>query len=271
MKKLFVSDLDGTLLSPDGTITDYTAETINALVKRGLHFTFATARSVYSAKPITEKLDINVPCILMNGVSVYDLKTGRYIRNEFIPKEVTQEIIESFERHNVPCFMYKINRDILSAHYTELTPAVMRSFAEERKNKYGKPFIHCERFSADCDIVYFTVTDDHEKLLPLEREIAGIDGASHAFYSDTYTDKWYLEVFSAKASKANGIKFLREEYGFDYVIAFGDNLNDLSMFEVSDYRVAVGNAAGQVKDTADFTAESNACDGVAKWLSDNFL
>lgn len=271
MKKLFVSDLDGTLLDPDGKITDFTVETVNSLISRGLSFTFATARSIYSAKPITEKININVPCILMNGVSVYDLKAGRYIRNEFIPKEVSKEIINSFDSHNIRCFMYKINKDILSAYFTELTPSVMKSFAEERKNKYGKPFIQCESFEADSNIVYFTVTDSYERLLPLERDVSGIDGADHAFYRDTYTGKWYLEVFSSMASKANGVKFLREEYGFDTVTSFGDNLNDLPMFEVSDYSVAVGNAAPEVKKAADFTAEPNSCDGAVKWLKDNFL
>ena len=67
-KKLYISDLDGTLLDNDARLSDFTAEAINKLIMQGMNFTFATARSVYSAKPITSKLNISVPCILMNGV-----------------------------------------------------------------------------------------------------------------------------------------------------------------------------------------------------------
>ena len=269
-KKLYISDLDGTLLDNDARLSDFTAEAINKLIMQGMNFTFATARSVYSAKPITSKLNISVPCILMNGVSICDLKSERYIKNEFIPQNVSEKIIAGFERHKINCFMYKIHRDILTAYYTEITTEVMQSFAEERKNKFGKPFVQCEKFEADPDIVYFTATGEYEKLLPLKNEISQINGAECAFYKDTYTDKWYLEVFSDKASKANGLKFLREEYNFQYITCFGDNYNDLPMFEASDFRIAVGNAHRIVIESADLTVGENICGGVAEWLLENY-
>lgn len=79
---LYISDLDGTLLNSDAQVSAESAKLINAAIDKGIRFTFATARSVYSAAPITSAININVPCILMNGVSVYDLKTDTYIKNE---------------------------------------------------------------------------------------------------------------------------------------------------------------------------------------------
>jgi hypothetical protein len=266
MKRLFISDLDGTLFDNNAHITECTAGIINEYVGKGMNFTFATARSVYSARPLTKMLNINVPCILMNGVSIYDLQTERYIKNEFIPKQAAYDIIAAFERNNVHCFMYKIQCDILTAYYTEINGEVMRKFAEERKNCFRKPFVQCEKFPVDDEIVYFTTTGDAQQLLPVKNEIAALRDVDFAFYEDTYTKKYYLEVFSAKASKANGIKFLRENYGFDEVICFGDNLNDLPMFRESDIRVAVGNAKDEVKAAADYTALSNSENGVAMWM-----
>ena len=95
MKKLYISDLDGTLFDPAAEITDKSAELINSLIARGMNFSFATARSVYSAKPMTEKLNINAPCILKNGVSIYDQQKDRYLRNEFVPEDASAEIIKS--------------------------------------------------------------------------------------------------------------------------------------------------------------------------------
>lgn len=269
MKRLYISDLDGTLFNSNAEITDHTADTINALIDKGMYFTFATARSVYSAKPMTSKLRINVPCILMNGVSVYDLHNGRYIKNEYISEKASAEVIGCFERHDVQCFMYKIHEDLLTAYFTEMTSAVMQKFAEERRSRFKKPFVQCPFFQADRGIVYFTTQGEYGELLPLKREIDSIEGVDCAFYEDTYTKKYYLEVFSDRASKANGIKFLKEELGFGEVVCFGDNMNDLPMFAASDIRIAVENAKQEVKNAADFVTSSNDDDGAAKWLINN--
>lgn len=271
-KTLYVTDLDGTLLSSAAEVTEHTAGIVNRLIAEGMSFTFATARSVYSAKPITAKLDINVPCLLMNGVSVYDLQNDRYIKNEYIPETASAEILRAFEKNGVHCFMYKITDGVLTCYYSEITTQVMRSFAEVRKNQYSKPFVRCDRLAdcADSEAVYFTTTGEYEELLPVKLAGDSIKGLNCAFYKDTYTQKWYLEFFSSSASKANGVKWLRKHYGFDRVVAFGDNLNDLPMFGEADLRVAVGNAAEEVKKAADTVIDTNDNDGVAEWLSSVF-
>jgi HAD superfamily hydrolase (TIGR01484 family) len=82
MKTLYISDLDGTLLQPDATLSEETVRIINDLIKQGMYFTAATARTAASAAHILKRLNINVPCVLMNGVCVYDLKENRYISVE---------------------------------------------------------------------------------------------------------------------------------------------------------------------------------------------
>ena len=101
MKRLYITDLDGTLLDPHGKITEKTADILNRLTAEGMYLTFATARSVYSAKPITSALNVNVPCILMNGVSIYDLKGDCYIKNEYIPVSASERITEAFNKYHI--------------------------------------------------------------------------------------------------------------------------------------------------------------------------
>ena len=268
MKTLYVSDLDGTLLDPSPKITSRTAETLNFLIAKGMEFTFATARSIYSAVPITSALDINVPCILMNGVSIYDIVNERYIKNEFIAPEDSAEILRIFGKYGIHCFMYRIDNGILTCYYSELTTKVMQSFAEVRKHEYKKPFVQCRLADyADEYTVYFTTTGPYEELLPVKLEAEKIAGVNIAFYLDVYNGAWYLEIFSHKASKANALRFLRENYGFDKVVAFGDNLNDLPMFEQADTKIAVGNARDEVKAAADIVIGTNDRDGVAEYLA----
>lgn len=251
-------------------ITAHTAEVINSLTCKGVSFTFATARSVYSAVPVTSSLDISVPCILMNGVSIYDIRNSRYINNEFIAPGDSAEILRIFRRYGIHCFMYRIDKGILTCYYSELTTKVMQSFAEVRKHEYKKPFVQCDLPDfADEYTVYFTTTGPYDELLPVKLEAEKIPGVNTAFYLDVYNGAWYLEIFSHRASKANGIRFLREKYGFGRVVAFGDNLNDLPMFEAADVRIAVGNAREEVKAAADIVIGSNDNDGVAEWLKDS--
>ena len=70
----------------------------------------------------------------------------------------------------------------------------------------------------------------------------------------------------AGAIKANAIRKLKELRGCDKVISFGDAINDIPMFEISDECYAVENAVEELKAVADGVIDSNENDGVAKWL-----
>lgn len=271
-KILFVSDLDGTLLNSNGELSGYTVETLNRLMENGIYFTFATARTIYSAKPITKELRINVPCILNNGASVYDMRTGEYIKNAYIPQEVSMKIISAFRAEGLNCFMFRFSDNLLSTGYDNVTDELMKSYVEERKGKFLQPFFECDDLLDEINgnEIYINSTGSYENLLPVKNAVSEITGADFAFYKDTYTDKWFLETFSDKASKANGIRFLREKYGFEHITVFGDNFNDLSMFREADTKIAVGNAKSELKEKADIITDTNDNDGVAKWLAENY-
>ena len=73
---LYATDLDGTLLRSDKSISDETAALINRLISEGTLFTYATARSFSSASPLVEKLNLSCPAVTFNGVFVIDPKPG---------------------------------------------------------------------------------------------------------------------------------------------------------------------------------------------------
>ena len=244
MKTLFISDLDGTLLNSNAKISESTARIINLLIKKGLYFTVATARSERTAIPMTSGLDINVPHILMNGVIIY---SDGYIKYHTIPEKNAFEISSLFKKHNIKGSIFEITDNKLK----------VRENTDININYDDNP-------------IYITSNNKYDILLPLERDISKLENISHTFYEDTYTGKWFLEIFSDKATKANGIKFLREKYGFDKIVCFGDTLNDISMFNESDVRVAVANAKPEIKKLADFVTLSNDEDGVSVWLGEHY-
>ena len=80
MKTLYAADLDGTLLRSDETLSAYTCQTINALVDRGMLFSYATARSYITASRATKGLTARIPLIVYNGAFVVDNLTGEILR-----------------------------------------------------------------------------------------------------------------------------------------------------------------------------------------------
>lgn len=272
-KTLYISDLDGTLFDPTGKLSGRTVEILNRLIGEGMNFTFATARTIYSAKPLTKALHINVPCILNNGASVYDLACGEYVKNAYIPTDTAEKLIRAFHENGIRCFVFKFVDGKLCTCYDNVDNEIMQAYIAERRGRFEQPFIKCGDV-LDCldgTQIYINSTGDHEKLLPVKNRAAELENTDYAFYEDNYSKDWYLETFSAEASKANGIRFLREKYGFERVVAFGDNLNDLSMFSQADVKIAVENAHPDVKKAADIIIGSNASDGVAEYLLSKFI
>lgn len=80
MKTLFVSDLDGTLLTKEERVSDYSRELINRLIGAGMTFTYATARSACSAARAVEGLAVHAPVILYNGGLIYDYHAKKVLR-----------------------------------------------------------------------------------------------------------------------------------------------------------------------------------------------
>ena len=75
----------------------------------------------------------------------------------------------------------------------------------------------------------------------------------------------------AKVSKAEAVQKLKQIKGCDRVVSFGDAVNDIPMFEISDECYAVENAVDELKAAADGVIDSNEENGVAKWLKEHVV
>lgn len=269
---LYVSDLDGTLLDKNAQVSEYTSATLNELISNGMDFTVATARTNATVSKILSGLTLRLPVILMNGVLIYDNIKGRYIFRAVIPNDSIVKITDAMHRHGLYSFMYSVSDNDMTAYYEKIATAAMNDFYQERKYKYYKSFEQVNALTdVTDDVVYFSLLNTEQTLRPLYDELSEMAEIKCVFYKDVYSEGlWYLEIFSASASKKNAVDFLREKYGYDKVICFGDNLNDIPLFEASDKRYAVENAHPDLKTLADKVIGSNNDNGVAKFLKDNY-
>ena len=105
MNTLYVSDLDGTLLRSDETISDYTCSVINSLVAKGMYFSYATARSFITAKKVTKGIQVRIPLIVYNGAFVIDNVTEQILIANYFDASVT-EVLEDLFAHGVYPIVY---------------------------------------------------------------------------------------------------------------------------------------------------------------------
>lgn len=267
---LYISDLDGTLLTSNRELSNYSKDTLNRLIDSGVHFSVATARSSATALKILEDLNIKVPVILMNGVVIYDITHGRYLKLETIPTETAKAIINIFKNHDISGFMYTISNKEQITYYENLCTQPLKNFHDERVTKYGKVFERVESFidkAIDSNIIYFSFMDFYERLYLMYSELKKYREIETLMYKDVYNENiWFLEIHSKNASKYNAVKYLRDKLNYKKIIGFGDNLNDLPLLKACDEFYAVSNAVEELKIKADGIIEDNNSDGVVKFI-----
>ncbi|MBR7142143.1 MAG: HAD-IIB family hydrolase [Clostridia bacterium] len=268
-RTLYISDLDGTLMNSRQQITPFTRLTLNRLISQGMAFTVATARTNATVERLLEGLELRLPVVLMNGVCAYDMKTKTYAYVQAVDPQTAREVLTLLDDYRLSGFWYTIEQGQMTTWYENLDNPHAREFLEERVNLYGKRFTQTESFHSllNLPLVYYSVFDVREKLLPLYEALKAFDTLHVEFYRDIYdTGLWYLEFFSAKASKRNGALWVKEYGGFDYMVGFGDNANDLPLFEACDEGIAPANALPAVKERACLVIGDNDSDGVARYL-----
>ena len=271
-KTLYISDLDGTLLNKNATLSAYTKDALNKFAARGIHFTVATGRTTDAAKQIMAGVELSVPIVTFNGTILYDTMQDSYVKVYHLTDDAVRSILAVLKTHGVTGLAYECRDGTLTAYYEPLTRNPICDFMEDRSARYRSVFRRTDDFRSLSPehIMYFSLLDTYDHIWPVYHALKSLPGMNLALVDDEYgSDLWFLEVFSAEASKQHAVTFLRKEYGYESVVGFGDNSNDLPMFKACDVRVAVRNAKDDVRAAADCICPSYAEDGVVKWIERN--
>lgn len=270
MKKLYISDMDGTLLQSDGTLSSYTKEKLNELNTLGIPFSVATARSMVSAMPILEGVEFSAPLVLMNGVFVYDTKTKKAVKYHEITHSAIQSVLDCFYEKNLHPFMFLYGDDYkLSLKYTEFDNASMEEFYNMRVDMLEGRFTQTDDLTAvpqGQHPVYVNYYALPQILDPIVEKLKNIEEIDFAYYKDSYSDDWLVEIYSNTASKANGALEVAQLVNANHITAFGDNLNDIIMLKGAHRAIAVENAVKSVKDIAHIIIGTNDENSVVDFI-----
>lgn len=264
---LYVTDLDGTLLRSDATLSPYTISTINRLTEQGLAFTYATARSIESARPIAGELNLRLPAITRNGAVLADNATGKHLEKALFTEEevaLLKKLLPELPRCGfVSCFL---GEEMFKAYVPgNLVPGMVQYADYYRDDPKMKPVKTLEEMFFG-QPGYVTLIDDREKAAKIYEKVRHYPGWECIFQKDTYWDEYWVEVCPRNCTKAKAILKMKEQYGFRKVVAFGDSVNDMPMFRAADEAYAVSNALEALKEIATGVIGGNNEDAVARFL-----
>ncbi len=269
MKKLYISDLDGTLLNEKGEITQTTADILNQHIAKGGLFTIATARMPYTCDTRLAKIELQMPAILMNGVMLYDFKNKKYLSHTPIAPHVYRDILAAVTKHQCQCYVYTYKNEGLHLYFEDDALDVENQYYHERAQKgclFAGQITSFEQILNE-DIVYIAALGEKEQMLKLQAEIETMEGVGSSGYINIYNGGYCLEIFSCAANKATRAKELKQTYGADTLISFGDNYNDVKVMKASDECYAPQNALDEIKAFATGILPSHNEDGVARFIA----
>ena len=270
-KTLYVTDLDGTLLNTKDRINPESIRIINELVAKGMLFTYATARSLVSASVVTEGLTTDIPVIAYNGAFIIHPRTGEIISSLFFTKEEAEFIRRNLEENNISPLVYSYVENVEKVSWnTKRENEGISRYLSNRKGDKRLRVLANEEGLYDGETFYYTCIGEKEELMPIYNIFSRDDRFKCTIQQELYRPEYWCEIMPRKATKAEAIKALKELWQCDRVVSFGDAINDIPMFEISDECYAVENAVPELKVLATGIVGSNDDDGVAKWLAENF-
>lgn len=269
MKTLYVSDLDGTLLRRDKTVSEFTVNTINELTARGMLFSYATARSYVSAGRMTCGITAHIPVIIYNGAFILENGTKRTMLFEHMPGEDARRVLDILLAHDIYPIVYAMVDGVEKyTHCPKLESQAAKTFEDGRPGDVRANPVDDPAELYRGDIFNITCIDDSEKMRPLYEQMK--DEYQCLWFTDIYTGNRWFEILPQHATKANAILRLKEMLGCDRVVCFGDAENDMSMFRIADESCAMANAVDGLKAMATRVIGSNEEDGVARYLLEHY-
>lgn len=258
MFKLIASDLDGTLLKNDKTISPYSVSVLQEASQAGIPFIICTGRMYDSLKEILPALPFCRYAIASMGAEIYDNFEKKRIYSRPLEPEYAEILITYALKNNIHMHLY-IDDILYTSALDQYSDLYFQNTTSMGRLIPGDIFA----FIRDREISKILYMGPPEEMARHSRTI----GAQlQEKLNIASSDRMFLEFASLKAGKDTALKALCAQLGVktDELIVFGDSGNDITMLQNTGFSCAVANAWDEAKKAANIIVESNENDGVAK-------
>ncbi len=252
---LLVSDVDGTLVTPDKRLTEASCAAVARLRAQGIAFSIASSRPPFGLRMLIGPLDLRLPLAAFNGAALVapDLAP---LEQRLLPRLVAQETLALLRARGIDAWVFTVDRWLLR------DPAAAYVALEQRTIATEPTAVEDFDGALDGAAKIVGVSAVPGQLADAERALRGaIGGRALAARSQPY----YLDVTPAGADKGTAVAALQRRLGIPAAetAVIGDGENDLAMFAGAGLAIAMGNAAAAVKQRAAAVTLGNAEDGFA--------
>ncbi|MFF5176315.1 HAD family hydrolase [Micromonospora sp. NPDC000089] len=264
LPRLVATDIDGTLLRDDRTISPRTAAVLERIAADGTPVVLVTGRPIRWLQLVYDQLAAPLPAICANGAVVYDPTTDEVLRADPLAPALLAEVARRL-RAAVPGISFAVeimeSRQMRhEAHYPlrwDADEDAIRA-VESPEELHSAPAVKLLARAGEQDPDAFVQV--------VAAALEGLAEATHSSYSGL------VEISAAGVTKAAGLAWYGARLGIDErdVLAFGDMPNDVPMLTWAGRAVAVANAHPAVLAIADEVTATNTSDGVAAYLEKVF-
>lgn len=261
LPKLIVTDLDGTALRDDKTISPRTSEAFAACKNAGIPVAIATARYITGAAPYAKALQADYQ-ILTDGTLVFHGKNLIY-SNVLTPEKVDELLMELKKNHCISHIAIPTTEVLFrypdGVYYDPANPDPAGATCPDNVSTVGYHIELDEPFPCPASKIVADIPSED-----IAKDIATKLGLAHFHYrgESRYT------FYSTTASKLDAITHIAKSLDISLkdILVFGDDVNDIEMISHCGIGVAMENALPQVKTASDFVTGTNQEDGVACYL-----
>lgn len=262
MYRLMATDIDGTLIRNDMSLSERTKNTVRKAVLAGLVIAPCSGRGPGPLKKVSDLFEVPVPLVCYNGAVVIDGKTGEKIYEKPMKKEDAVDVYLKGRKIGMAMEVWTTDNELGYDSWNEFTEFYQLNSTKKREeitligddlSIFEKPIAKV-LWHQDPSVITPLIKKSEEYIIREKREM--VCATSQDFL---------LEFTHTDATKAMGIKALSDYYSIphDETIGIGDGLNDISMIKYAKLGIAMANAHPEVIKAADYIAPSNEEDGVA--------
>lgn len=273
--QLFITDLDGTLLQNDATLSEFARSALQQMLAQGVMFTIASARSVFSIQDILGDLPIQLPIVSVNGGYISDLSNGRHLSIQDIQSDLAEQLLNLIVEKGFSPWVSTYNGTEDRLYYNRIANGGMQWYLEDRQMAEDPRLQYMPHLEdALTDYVICLIVMGRKKPLASLRstiEAEYGDRLMTQFYENRYSLGWHwLSIHDASANKGRAVRALVDRCGLQdtELFVFGDAENDIDMFREADHAIAVAGAEDLLKPHATQIIGSNSDDSVVRFIAD---